>query len=79
MEATRLGGVKNKRQFPQKVMAWIAVCSEEVLPLVMFNEGTVNHARYIDGVLPGTMKYGNGNLNDESTFQQDGTKPHVYN
>ena len=35
-EANRRGGKKQHRKFPQKVMAWLVVCSESVAPLVPF-------------------------------------------
>ncbi|CAF1502232.1 unnamed protein product [Didymodactylos carnosus] len=77
-EADKNGGVKQNQQFPQKVMAWLSVCSEDVTPLVILDNGTVNHQRYIDEVLPVALKYGNNAFGDVWTFQQDGAKPHIH-
>lgn len=77
-EADRKGGVKQKRKFPQKVMVWLGACSKGVSPLVIFEEGTVNHERYIREVLPVARDYGNVVFGDDWTFQQDGAKPHTH-
>lgn len=77
-EANRIGGLKQKRQFPQKVMLWLAACSKEISKLVIFEEGTLDHARYIDEVLPVALKYGNEVFGGQWTFQQDGAKPHTH-
>jgi hypothetical protein len=45
-------GIRRRRKFPQKVMIWLAACSEGVSPLLIFEKGTVDHARYIKEVLP---------------------------
>ena len=78
VEADKNGGVKQKQKFPQKVMVWLGVCSEGVTPLVILDNGTVNHQRYIDEVLPVALKYGNNVFGDDWTFQQDGAKPHTH-
>ena len=65
VETDKRGVVKQKRKFPQKVMVWLGVCSKGVSPIVIFYEGTIDHARYIREVLPVALKYGNdypGNL-----------------
>ncbi|CAF3942807.1 unnamed protein product, partial [Rotaria magnacalcarata] len=51
-EADEKGGIKVKQKFPQKVMVWLGVCSNGVTPLVIFDPGTVDHAEYIQKVLP---------------------------
>ena len=78
VEADKRGGVKQKRKFPEKVMVWLAVCSKGVSPIVIFDEGTIDHARYIREVLPVALKYGNDILGTYWTFQQDGAMPHVH-
>ena len=75
-EADEKGGVHQKKKFPQKVMVWLGVCSKGVSPLVIFEKGTVDHARYINEVLPVALKYGNHVFGKDWTFQQDGAKPH---
>ena len=74
-EADTKGGIQPKRKFLQKVMFWLGVCSKSVSPLVIFEKGTRDHARYIEEVLPVALKYGNKVLGNEWTFQQDGAKP----
>ena len=69
-------------------MVWLGVCSKGVSPLVIFeqgsffyyafNQGTVDHDRYIKEVLPVALKYGNYVFGNNWTFQQDGAKPHVH-
>ena len=78
VEANTRGGIRQKRKFPQKVMVWLGVCSKGVSPLVVFEEGTVDHHRYINEVLPVALKYGNAMFGNDWTFQQDGAKPHTH-
>ena len=59
-------------------MVWFAVCSKRVSPIVIFDEGTIDHARYIREVLPVALKYGNDILGTYWTFQQDGAMPHAH-
>jgi hypothetical protein len=62
----------------QKVMVWLGVCSKGVTPLVIFDQGTVDRAGYIQKVLPIALKYGSKTFGKHLTFQQDGAKPHVH-
>ena len=78
VEADKRGGVKQKRKFPEKVMIWLSVCSKGVSPIVIFDEGTIDHARYSREVLPVALKYGNDILGTYWTFQQDSAMPHVH-
>ncbi|CAM4792051.1 unnamed protein product [Rotaria magnacalcarata] len=57
--ANEKGGIVEKRKFPQKVMVWLGACSNGISSLVIFEEGTVDHARYIKEMLPVALKYGN--------------------
>jgi hypothetical protein len=77
-EAVKKDGIKQKRKFPQKVMVWLGVCSKGVSPLVIFEEGSVDHARYIQEVLPVALKYRNEVFGNQWTFQQDGAKSHIH-
>lgn len=77
-EADTKGGARQKRKFPQKVMVWLGVCSKGVSPLVVFEKGTVDHARYIKEVLPVALKFGNDSFGKDWTFQQDGARPHIH-
>jgi transposase len=77
-EADKNGAIQPKRKFPAKVMVWLGVCSEGVTPLVILDEGTINHDRYIREVLPVALKYGNKVFGDDWVYQQDGAKPHIH-
>ena len=46
-EADKRGGVQQKRKFPQKVMVWLGACSKRLTPLIILDEGTMDHRRYI--------------------------------
>ena len=59
-------------------MIWLEVYSKEFSPLVIFENGTVDHIRYINEVLPVTLKYGNSIFGNDWTFQQDGAKVHFH-
>ncbi|CAF4023466.1 unnamed protein product [Rotaria magnacalcarata] len=75
---TKKGGIKHKRKFSQKVMVWLGVCSQGITPLVIFDEGTVDHAFYIEKVLPVALEYDNKVFGNNWIFQQDGAKPHQH-
>ncbi|CAM4824412.1 unnamed protein product [Rotaria magnacalcarata] len=77
-DADKNGGIKQKRKFRQKVMVWLGACSKGVTPLVILDEGTVDHTVYIEKVFPVALKYGNQVFGSDSVFQQDGVKPHSY-
>ncbi|CAF2134317.1 unnamed protein product [Rotaria magnacalcarata] len=63
-EADKNGGVKQRQKFPERVMVWLGVCSRGVTLLVILDEGTVNHQRYIDEVLPVAWEYANKMFGD---------------
>ena len=48
-------------------------------PLVILDEGTVDHTVYIKNVLLVALKYGNETFGRHWFFQQDGAKPHSHN
>ena len=56
----QIGEVERKKRgkFLQKLMVWLAVCSEDVASLVTFEKGTLDHHRYITEVLPVAPRYG---------------------
>ena len=58
-EADIKGGIRQIRKYPQRVMVWLGVCSKKLSPLVIFENGTVDHNCYINEVLPVALKYGN--------------------
>ena len=76
-EASERDGVVEKK-FPLKVMAWLGACSKGISPLVIFEEGTVDHARYIKEVLTVALKYENKVFGNDWTFQKDGATPHIH-
>jgi hypothetical protein len=59
-------------------MVWLGACSKGLTPLMILNEGSVDHAKYIKQVLPIAKKYGNRMLSDDWTFQQDNATPHTH-
>lgn len=77
-EANERGGTMEKRKFPQKVMVWLGACSKGITPIVIFDDGTVDHAQYIEKVLPVALEYGNKTFGNDWTFQQDGARPHTH-
>ena len=77
-EASGRDVVVEKRKFPQKVMVWLGACSKGISLLVIFEEGTVDHGRYIKKVLPVALKYGSKVFGNDWTSQQGGTTPHIY-
>ena len=78
MEADAKGGIKRRRKYSQKVMVWLAVCSQSVSPLIIFDDGTLNHVRYINEVLPVALQYENKVFGNHWTFQQDSGRPHIH-
>ncbi|CAF3124225.1 unnamed protein product, partial [Rotaria sp. Silwood2] len=58
-------------------MVWLGICSKGISPLVIFQEGTIDHARYIKEVLSVALEYGTNTFENNWTFQQDEAKPHV--
>ena len=77
-EADKRGGVQQKRKFPQKVMVWLGASSKRLTPLIILDEETMDHRRYIDEILPVALKYGNEDFGNNWTFEQDGAKPHTH-
>ena len=77
-EADKNGAVKQRRQFPQKVMMWLPVCLKGMSPMLIFKEGTVDHHRYIREVLSVALKCGNQTLGSRWTFEQDGARPDIH-
>lgn len=67
--ADKKGDIKQKRKFPQKVMAWLGACSEGITPLVILDEGTVDHVLCIDKLLPVALTYKNQVYSNDWTFQ----------
>ena len=76
-DADAKGAIKQIQKFPKKVMVRLGACSKGVSPLVIFDEGTVNHERYIQEVLPVVLKFGNDMFGDNWTFQQDGGRSRI--
>ena len=74
-DADEKGGIQQRRKFPQKVMVWLGTCSKGITPLVILDDGTVDHDYYIKRVLPVALKYGNRVFGDDWIFQQDGAMP----
>ena len=71
-------GIRQMRKFPQKIMVWLGACSEELSPLMISENGTVDHNRYINEVLPVALKYRNSIFGNDWTLEQDGAKLHFH-
>jgi AraC-like DNA-binding protein len=71
-EADNMGGIKQRGKFSTKVMVWLGVCSKGTTPVVILDNGSVNHLRYINEVLPVALRYGNKQFGNDWIFQQDG-------
>ena len=59
-------------------MVWVAVCSEGVSSLVLFEKGTLDHHRYIKEVLPVALRYRNSKFRNNWILQQDNRTPHTH-
>ena len=46
-DADQKCGITQGRKFPWKVMVWLGACSKGITPLVIFDEGIVNHTVYV--------------------------------
>ena len=55
-DVDKKGGIKQRGKFPWKVMVWLGGSSKDVTPLLIFEEGTVDHTVYIKKVLPPCIK-----------------------
>lgn len=77
-EANDMGGTKQRRKFPTKVMVWFGVCSKGTTPVVILDNGSVDHSRYISEVLPVALRYGNKQFGRDWIFQQDGATAHTH-
>lgn len=73
-EAGEKRGRKQRRKFPQKRMVWLGACPKDVTPLVIFENGTMDHARYIKEVLPVAVKYGNNVFGDWRLCRNNGAR-----
>ena len=74
VEANECGGIKMKRKFPPSSDG----LAGRITPLVIFDEGTLNHHRDIKQVLPVPLKYGNKLFDNDWTFQQDNARAHIH-
>ena len=68
VEADIKSDIRQIRKFLQKVMVWLGACSKGLLPLVIFENGTVDHNRCINEVLPVALKYGNSIFGNDCSF-----------
>ena len=49
-----------------------------ITPLVILDEGTVDHTIYIEKVLPVALKYGSQVFSSHWVFQRDGPRSHSH-
>ena len=73
----RVASSRDKSTHPQ-VMVWLGPYFKNITPLVILNEGTADHAVYIEKVLLVALKYENQVLDSDWIFQQDGPKSHSH-
>ena len=59
-------------------MVWLAIGSDGVTSLVLFEKGTLNHHRYIKKVLFVTLRYENSKFGKNWIFQHDNRTPHTH-
>lgn len=76
-EADKNGGIHRANKFPEKIMVFLAVCSNGVSSVVMFDNEAVNHENYIHRCLPVARRLGNRHFGNNWTFQQDGARAHT--
>ena len=76
-QADEKGGVYRKTKFPQGVMVWLGVCYDGVTRPVIIENGSINHQRYIDEILPIALKDGQKLMGKQFTYQQDGATAHT--
>ena len=77
-DVDKKGDIKQRRNFPWKVLVWLRAYSKGITALVILDEGTVDHTVYIKKVLPLPLKYGNETFGRDWIFQEDGAKPHSH-
>ena len=58
-DADKNGDIRQRQRFPQEIVVRLAAFSKVVTPLVIFDQGTVDHTVYIEKVVPIASKYGN--------------------
>ena len=69
------GGIMQKQRESDSVVGYR--CSSKcAIPLVIFDEGTVDHSCYIKSVIAVALKYGNEVFGDNCVFQEDDANPH---
>ena len=72
--ADKKGGIKQR----QKEMVCLGASSKGITPLLILDEGTVDHTVYIEKVFPIALRYGNETFRRDWTFQEDGARPHSH-
>ena len=51
-------------------MVWLGACSKGLTPLIILDEGTRDHQRYIDEILPVALKSVNEGFGDNWTIRR---------
>ena len=77
-EAYIKDGIRQICKFLQKIMISLGARSKGLPPLVIFENGAVDHNCYINEVLPVALKYWNSIFGNHWIFQQDGAKTHFH-
>ena len=58
-------------------MFWVGICSKDVMPLIILDEGTVDSTVDIEKMIPVALKYGNQVFGSNWVFQQDSAQPQL--
>ena len=59
-------------------MVCVCVCGQGLTEPVILENGTMDHKRYIDEILPIALKSDRKMLGNNWTYQKDGAQPHTH-
>ena len=59
-------------------MAWLGACRKGLTTSVILDNGTLNHEKYIEYVLPVALKSGDEMMGSDWTYQQDDSIAHAH-
>ena len=77
-EVNENGTVIGKRQFSRRIMVWLGTCSKGITRLPIFEDATLDHALYVEEVLPVALGYSNRAFGNDWIFKQDGDTRYTY-
>ncbi|CAF2188881.1 unnamed protein product [Rotaria magnacalcarata] len=77
-EADAKDGITKKRKYPTKVMVWLGTCRNGLTKSGILDNGTVNHEKYIEQVLPVALKCAYEMTGSDWTYQHDGATEYTH-